>query len=73
MDLLVSGVPSRVVTVSSIAHYKGTIDFDDLSMEKSYGGHMSYRRSKLANVLFSSELARRTKGWINIFISDKNH
>lgn len=62
MDLLVASKPSRVVTVSSIAHRKGEINFDDINLEKEYGGHLAYRRSKLANVLFSNELGRRLQG-----------
>ncbi|XP_061088600.1 retinol dehydrogenase 12 [Conger conger] len=55
--------PSRVVNVSSIAHRGGKIHFDDLSFEKTpYSAVASYRQSKLANVLFSRELARRLKG-----------
>ncbi|KAJ8004867.1 hypothetical protein DPEC_G00140760 [Dallia pectoralis] len=58
-----SSAPSRVVNVSSIAHKGGEIHFDDLFFEKRpYNALASYRQSKLANVLFSSELARRMKG-----------
>ena len=51
--------PSRVVTVSSGAHTMGRIDFDDLGGERSYSGMRAYSQSKLANVLFTYELARR--------------
>jgi retinol dehydrogenase 14 len=51
--------PGRVVTVSSNAHAMGRIDFDDLQGERSYSGARAYNQSKLANVLFSYELARR--------------
>jgi retinol dehydrogenase-12 len=61
-DLLVAAVPSRVVTVASLSHTHGDIDFDDMQMEKNYGRYAGYARSKLCNVLFSNELARRTKG-----------
>ncbi|KAJ8398457.1 hypothetical protein AAFF_G00427120 [Aldrovandia affinis] len=55
--------PSRVVNVSSIAHRGGKIHFDDLCFDKMpYSSLVSYRQSKLANVLFSRELARRLKG-----------
>nr|XP_046254608.1 retinol dehydrogenase 13 [Scatophagus argus]XP_046254609.1 retinol dehydrogenase 13 [Scatophagus argus]XP_046254610.1 retinol dehydrogenase 13 [Scatophagus argus]XP_046254611.1 retinol dehydrogenase 13 [Scatophagus argus]XP_046254612.1 retinol dehydrogenase 13 [Scatophagus argus] len=58
-----SSTPSRVVTVSSIAHRGGRIDFDDLFFSRRpYSPLESYRQSKLANVLFSRELARRLKG-----------
>ncbi|XP_031734881.1 retinol dehydrogenase 12 [Anarrhichthys ocellatus] len=63
LPMLKSSVPSRVVTVSSIAHRGGRIDFDDLfSSRKTYSSMESYRQSKLANVLFSRELGRRLTG-----------
>jgi len=61
-DLLVAGVPSRVVTVSSGAQAMGRIDLDDLQGERSYNGQRAYNQSKLANVLFTYELARRLDG-----------
>ncbi|KAJ3598206.1 hypothetical protein NHX12_001717 [Muraenolepis orangiensis] len=58
-----SSTPSRVVTVSSLAHEGGKMDFDDLFFAKRpYSAMTSYKQSKLANVLFSRELARRMKG-----------
>ncbi|XP_078590978.1 retinol dehydrogenase 13-like isoform X1 [Branchiostoma floridae x Branchiostoma japonicum] len=63
LDLLKKSAPSRVVTVSSLAHaFTSGIDFDDINYEKDYSREESYRRSKLANVLFSKELARRLEG-----------
>uniref|UniRef100_A0A8D3BYZ0 Si:dkey-23o4.6 n=1 Tax=Scophthalmus maximus TaxID=52904 RepID=A0A8D3BYZ0_SCOMX len=60
---LKSSAPSRVVNVSSIAHRGGRIDFDDLFFSRRpYSSLESYRQSKLANVLFSTELARRLLG-----------
>jgi len=59
-DLLVRSAPARVVTVASEAHRHATLDFDDLGFER--GGYRimrAYGRSKLANVLFANELARR--------------
>lgn len=50
---------ARVVTVSSNAQAMGRIDFDDLQGERSYSGSRAYNQSKLANVLFTYELARR--------------
>jgi retinol dehydrogenase 14 len=52
---------ARVVTVSSNAQAAGCIDFSDLQGERSYNGARAYSQSKLANVLFSYELARRLK------------
>ncbi|KAI8485323.1 retinol dehydrogenase 12-like [Branchiostoma floridae x Branchiostoma belcheri] len=62
LDKLKNSAPSRVVIVSSVMHEWGKIDFDDISYEKSYSPIGSYCQSKLANVLFMRELARRLKG-----------
>jgi NAD(P)-dependent dehydrogenase (short-subunit alcohol dehydrogenase family) len=61
-DLLVRSAPARVVTVASIGHRQGTLDFDDLGYERGYFIMRAYTRSKLANVLFAAELARRFEG-----------
>ena len=61
LDRLKQSAPSRVVTVASNAHAKGRLDFDDLQGERSYSGARAYNQSKLANVMFSYELARRLK------------
>ncbi len=62
LDRLKQGARSRVVTVASHAHAQGTIDFDDLQGEHSYSGARAYHQSKLANVLFTYELARMLQG-----------
>jgi retinol dehydrogenase-14 len=56
------GGSARVVTVSSNAHTTGRIDFDDLQGERAYSGARAYNQSKLANILFTYELARRLRG-----------
>lgn len=61
-DLLVRSTPARVVTVASIGHRRGTLDFADLGYERGYSIMRAYTRSKLANVLFAAELARRLAG-----------
>jgi NAD(P)-dependent dehydrogenase (short-subunit alcohol dehydrogenase family) len=62
-DLLVKSAPARVVTVASVGHRRGTLDFDDLGFERGgYSIMRAYGRSKLANVLFAAELARRLAG-----------
>jgi len=59
-NLLLDQVSGRVVTVSSSAHKIGSIDFDDLNWERRrYLAWLAYGQSKLANLLFSSELQRR--------------
>ncbi len=62
LDLLKESAPARVVNVASIAHKTGTMDFDDLGFEKGYLIMRAYSRSKLGNVLFTRELARRLQG-----------
>ena len=62
LDLLVASAPARVVTVSSGAQSMGRIDLDDLQGERAYSGQRAYNQSKLANVLFTYELARRLEG-----------
>lgn len=53
---------ARVVNVASEAHRRGSIRFDDLMGERSWSGWFAYASSKLANILFTSELARRLEG-----------
>jgi NAD(P)-dependent dehydrogenase (short-subunit alcohol dehydrogenase family) len=53
---------ARVVNTSSHAHYRGTIDFDDLQSERDYRGFAAYSRSKLCNILFTRALAKRLAG-----------
>jgi len=62
LDVIVRSAPARVVTVSSIGHRQGTMDFDDLGFTRGYSIMRAYSRSKLANVLFANELARRLAG-----------
>jgi NAD(P)-dependent dehydrogenase (short-subunit alcohol dehydrogenase family) len=58
-ERLASTEGARVVTVGSLAHRSGTIDFDDLMSERTYRPRAAYGRSKLANLLFAFELQRR--------------
>jgi NAD(P)-dependent dehydrogenase (short-subunit alcohol dehydrogenase family) len=62
LDRLKASAPARVVTVSSGAQAMGAIDFDDLQGERRYSGQKAYSQSKLANVMFTYELARRLRG-----------
>ena len=51
----------RVVTIASIAHRRGAIDFNDLQTERPYSGRRAYGQSKLANLMFALELDRRAR------------
>lgn len=62
VDRLIASAPARIVTVSSGAQAMGRIDFDDLQGERGYSGQRAYNASKLANVMFTYELARRLQG-----------
>jgi len=62
LDRLIASAPARIVTVSSGAQSMGRIDFDDLMGERRYSGQKAYNQSKLANVMFTYELARRVAG-----------
>lgn len=61
LPALVARPRSRVVTVSSVAHRFGRMDFDDLMGERRYRAWAAYGQSKLANLLFTAELARRAE------------
>src|SRR3989442_5548476 len=62
LDLLKASAPSRIINVSSVGHYNGHINFDDLNLENDYGGWKAYGQSKLALVLFTHELAKKLQG-----------
>jgi NAD(P)-dependent dehydrogenase (short-subunit alcohol dehydrogenase family) len=62
LDQLKAGAPARIVNVSSDAHRNGRIDFDDIEARRKFNGWRMYSQSKLANVLFTQELARRLEG-----------
>lgn len=63
-DLLIGSAPARVVTVSSRAHVRGRIDYEEIEAGggSAYDPYQAYADSKLANVLFGFELARRFEG-----------
>lgn len=62
LNKLKASAPSRIINVSSVAHFRGDINFDDLNSEKSYDEAKAYNQSKLANVLFTKSLAILLKG-----------
>ena len=61
-DRLIASAPARVVNTSSDAHKGARLDFSDLQSAKDYAGFKVYGRSKLCNILFTRELARRLAG-----------
>ena len=64
LNLMIASAPARIINVSSGAHKWGKIDFEDINFVKKFSFWRAYGRSKLANVLFTYELARR--------LNDKN-
>ncbi|MGI0149566.1 MAG: SDR family oxidoreductase, partial [Thermoplasmata archaeon] len=62
LDSFLASSPARIVNVSSSAHQRAAIDFDDLQGERRYRGFRTYGQSKLAQVLFTTEFARRLEG-----------
>jgi NAD(P)-dependent dehydrogenase (short-subunit alcohol dehydrogenase family) len=61
-ELLVESAPARIVITASTGHYSGTLDFDDLGLDKGYSIMRAYSRSKLANVLHARTLAAELAG-----------
>ena len=62
LEQLLASAPARIVNVSSDAHQGGRLNFADLEGRRRYDGFAAYGQSKLANVLFTYELARRLRG-----------
>ncbi len=62
LEPIKAAAPSRIINVSSAAHFGARMDFDNLQGEKGYNGWRAYSQSKLANILFTYELARRLAG-----------
>jgi retinol dehydrogenase 12 len=62
LERLVASAPARIVNVSSAGHRRGALDFDDLQAARGFGKIKAYCDSKLANVLFTRELAKRLEG-----------
>ncbi len=62
LDVIKASAPARIVNVSSNAHFGNTIHFDDPGLAENYNWQRAYGQSKLANVLFTYELARRLEG-----------
>ncbi|KAL5276108.1 RDH13 family protein [Megaselia abdita] len=62
LDAIKKAAPSRIVVVTSLMYAAARIDKDDINLEKSYKGMDAYSKSKLANLLFTKELASRLEG-----------
>jgi NAD(P)-dependent dehydrogenase (short-subunit alcohol dehydrogenase family) len=62
IDRIKASAPARIVNVSSRAHERSSMNFDDLQFERAFSARHAYGHSKLANVLFTYELARRLEG-----------
>lgn len=62
LELVKASAPARIVNVASDAHVGGKLDIGDLQNEKKYSGWRAYQQSKLANIYFTYELARRLDG-----------
>jgi len=61
-ERLIAAAPARVVSTASGAHYGARLDLDDLQFARDYAGFQAYQRSKLYNVMWTRELARRLAG-----------
>ncbi|MFX0075796.1 MAG: SDR family oxidoreductase [Candidatus Hermodarchaeota archaeon] len=59
LEMLQSSAPARIINVSSGSHKRGKLDFSNLMLEQKYGRFKAYNNSKLANIMFTYELARR--------------
>jgi NAD(P)-dependent dehydrogenase (short-subunit alcohol dehydrogenase family) len=73
LNRLLATENARIVTMSSVAHHRGDINFDDVNWEKSYSRMGAYGRSKLANLLFTYELQRRLETVKSTVISVAAH
>jgi NAD(P)-dependent dehydrogenase (short-subunit alcohol dehydrogenase family) len=62
LDRLKASVPARIITTASGAHQGARVPFDDINAERSYRSFGRYGETKLANILFTAELARRLQG-----------
>ncbi|XP_012536020.1 retinol dehydrogenase 13 isoform X2 [Monomorium pharaonis] len=62
LDILKASMPARIVNLTSAAHRSGQINMKDLNWENDYDAGRAYGQSKLANILFTRELANRLKG-----------
>lgn len=62
LDHVKAATPARIITVASSTHHQGRLKLEDLQKVRRYGPHAAYATSKLANILFANELAKRLAG-----------
>lgn len=62
LDIIMNSSPSRIINVSSIAHKFASLDLDNINLNEGFSGLRAYSNSKLMNLLFTYELARRLEG-----------
>jgi NAD(P)-dependent dehydrogenase (short-subunit alcohol dehydrogenase family) len=62
LDTIKASAPARIINLSSVAHTRAQMNFDDLQSKINYRGYRAYGKSKLANLLFTYELSRRLNG-----------
>jgi retinol dehydrogenase-14 len=62
LETILTSTPARIINVSSGSHWQADMDFDDLGFQRGYFGMKAYARSKLANIMFTYELAQRLQG-----------
>lgn len=62
LDRIKASAPARIVNVASMVHIWGKIDFNDINLDRRYNPLLAYFRSKLANILFTRELAKKLEG-----------
>jgi NAD(P)-dependent dehydrogenase (short-subunit alcohol dehydrogenase family) len=73
-ERLLASRPACVINTASASHQRATLDFDDLQSVRSFGAVKAYGRSKLCNILFTRELARRLRhpGFVATRIGDQS-
>ena len=62
LDCIKASAPARIITVTSMLHKRGKLDFDTFRGFDKYSAQVAYNQSKLANVLFAAELAQQLQG-----------
>jgi NAD(P)-dependent dehydrogenase (short-subunit alcohol dehydrogenase family) len=62
LERIIQSAPARIINISSGSHRDGRIDFDNLQLQEGYSWNRAYGNSKLANILFTIELAERLEG-----------